>query len=835
MLPPMLRVIVTVASVSSLLTGSGVAPTRAAGTAPVQLVEAYGKLPLHFEANQGQTDRQVKFLSRGAGYTLFLTPREAVMVLRSAPARGTGLAARGVIPDKQTEQTRTPEQTGQTAPSPLASNHEPVTHSVLRLRLLGANPAAPLSGLDELPGKVNYLVGKDPTKWRTHVPTFAKVKQSQVYPGIDLVYYGNQRQVEFDFVLAPGANPNAIRLKVDGADRLEVDAQGDLRLRVAQDSITLQRPRVYQDADGVRTAVSGHYVLQEPNEVRFQVATYDVKRPLVIDPTLVYATYLGGSAFDDGRGIAVDAEGAAYVAGRTFSTDFPTGCTAACTVLDPTLGGTVDNFVTKLNPTGTALVYSTYLGGSSTDGGVGIAVDAEGAAYVTGGTGSTDFTAGCTAPCTVLDSTLGGGDAFVTKLNATGTALLYSTYLGGSGSEGGVGIAVDAEGAAYVMGSTRSRDFTAGCTAPCVVLDATLAGGLSGLDAFVTKLNATGTALLYSTYLGGSGSEGGVGIAVDAEGAAYVTGTTFSTDFTAGCTAPCVVLDATQGEGVFRTDAFVTKLDPTGSALVYSTYLGGNSEDAGTAIAVDAEGAAYVTGRTSSADFTAGCTAPCTVLDSTPRGDFVTKLNAAGTALLYAAFLGGSGAGIAVDAEGAAYVTGRTSSADFTAGCTAPCTVLDATLGGQADAFVAKISHVGPPATLTLAPEAATNPVNTQHCVTAMVQDALGNPTPGITVQFSVTGSVMTSGVATTDPNGQATFCYPGPRRAGTDSITGHADTDSNTVQDSGEPTGTARTAWVRKKAEKDDDDDERNEKKYRKRSDDDDEDDARMRTRRNK
>jgi hypothetical protein len=901
MLPPMLRVILTVVGVSFVLTGSAVAPTRAAGTAKAHLVEAYGKLPLHFEANQGQTDRQVQFLSRGSGYTLFLTQREAVLALRARhpsavnrdpkdldqksddPSRLTGLAPRPPVGSRITDH---------------ASRE--FDQSVLRMRLVGANPAAPLSGLDELPGKANYFVGHDPTKWRTNVPTYAKVKQSQVYPGIDLVYYGNQRQVEFDFILAPGADPTAIRLSLQGAEGLKVDEQGDLLVRVQGGEVRLAAPHVYQEDQGTKRRVAARYLVEEAKDrepqtsnsapvlVRFQVAAYDVKRPLVIDPTLVYATYLGGSSDEEGRSIAVDAEGAAYVAGRTFSTDFPAGCTAPCTVLDPTLGGTVDYFVTKLNPTGTALVYSTYLGGSSTDeelpaiavdaegqayvtgrttsgdfptacspapctvldatfgggptpspadafvtklnatgttllystylggsgsdAGLGIAVDAAGAAYVTGSTGSTDFTAGCTAPCTVLDSTLGGGDAFVTKLDPSGSALVYSTYLGGSGSEGGVSIAVDAEGAAYVMGSTRSRDFTAGCTAPCVVLDATLAGGLAGLDAFVTKLNATGTALVYSTYLGGNGDDFSRSIAVDGAGAAYVTGHTFSTDFTAGCTAPCVVLDATQGEGSFPTDAFVTKLDPTGSALVYSTYLGGNSEDTGTGIAVDAAGAAYVTGGTSSTDFTAGCMAPCTVL-GTPPGGFVTKLNAAGTALLYAAFLaGGSGAGIAVDAAGAAYVTGR-AGPNFTAGCTAPCTVLDSTLDGGADAFVAKISHVGAPATLTLAPEAGTNPVETQHCVTATVHDALGNPTPGITVQFSVTGSVTTSDIATTDPNGQATFCYPGPRRAGTDSITGHADTNNDTVRDSGEPTGTARTAWVRKKAQKDDDDDDDNTK----------------------
>src|SRR5207302_1442323 len=254
---------------------------------------------------------------------------------------------------------------------------------------------------------------------------------------------------------------------------------------------------------------------------------------------------------------------------------FTAGCKAPCTVLDATLKGGSDAFVTKINAAGTALVYSTYLGGSRDDAGSGIAVDAAGAAYVPGTTFSHDFTAGCTAPCTALDAALSGSmDAFVTKINATGTALVYSTYLGGSSFDWGNGIAVDAARAAYVTGGTSSTDFTAGCTAPCTALDGTLSGFM---NAFVAKINAAGTALVYSTYLGGSGTDVGSGIAVDAAGAAYVTGSTSSTDFTAGCTAPCTVLDGTFGGGF--QDAFVMKINAAGTALVYSTYLGGSGDD----------------------------------------------------------------------------------------------------------------------------------------------------------------------------------------------------------------------------------------------------------------
>src|SRR5438552_3680930 len=530
-------------------------PATAAPEARVS--ETYGKLPLHFEANQGQTHQDVRFLARGGGYSLYLTAGEAVLVL--------------------------------TKPNPDATQAR-ATPVVVRMSVVGAAPKPLVSGLDELPGKANYLIGK-PVKWRTNVPTYAKVHYREVYPGIDLVYYGNQRQLEYDFVVSPGADPERIVLGFQGGERLEINAEGELVLHAAGGAIRQRVPVIYQEIDGVRTKIEGRYVLKDAHRVGFQVAAYDQSRPLVIDPTLVYFTYLGGSVGDGGYAIAVDAAGAAYVAGSTASADFTAGCTAPCTVLDATLDFT-DAFVTKINAAGTALVYSTYLGGNSSEEGVGITVDAAGAAYVTGLTQSTDFTASCTAPCTVLNGTLRGyQDAFVTKINPTGTALVYSTYLGGSGCDDGEGIAVDAAGAAYVTGLTQSADFTAGCMAPCTVLDGTL-GGFR--DAFVTKINAAGTALVYSTHLGGSSFEDGNGIAVDAAGAAYVTGVTQSADFTAGCTAPCTVLNGTLGG--FR-DAFVTKLNATGTALVYSTYLGGSSDQGGFGIAVDAAGAAYVTGE----------------------------------------------------------------------------------------------------------------------------------------------------------------------------------------------------------------------------------------------
>jgi hypothetical protein len=419
------------------------------------------------------------------------------------------------------------------------------------------------------------------------VPTYAKVKYAAAYPGVDLVYYGQSRQLEYDFVVAPGADPTAITLSFEGIDHIDVDAQGDLVLSTAGGSLRFQKPIVYQEEDGRWQSIAGSYVRTGPHQAGFRLAAYDLARPLVIDPVLSYATYLGGSGRDDGLGIAVDAAGQAYVTGFTVSADFPT-----VHPLQPTLNGG-DAFVAKLTADGSALVYATYLGGSyDFEFGTGIAVDAAGAAYVTGQTGSADFP---TTPGAFQTTLAGGGDcggrpcddAFVVKLTADGSALVYATYLGGRSTDRGTGIAVDAAGHAYVTGLTTSADFPTAHP-----LQPTLGGGVG--DAFVAKFTADGSALVYATYLGGSGYEFGTGIAVDAAGHAYVTGSTNSADFP---TTPGAFQVTSGG------DAFVAKLNATGSALVYATYLGGSCGDGGTGIAVDAAGAAYVVGITTSADF----------------------------------------------------------------------------------------------------------------------------------------------------------------------------------------------------------------------------------------
>ena len=334
-----------------------------------------------------------------------------------------------------------------------------IEQTVLHMKLVGANPAPRVVGLEKLPGKANYFIGNDSTKWRTNIPTYAKVKYENVYPGMDLVYYGNQRQLEYDFVVAPGTDPKIITLGFEGADKLEVDAQGDLVLYADGGEIRLHKPLVYQDIDGVRQAIAGSYVLfpqtpdprlqtldARPQQVGFQVAAYDFNRPLIIDPVLSYSTYLGGSGGDSGSDIAVDFSGNAYVTGSTSSLNFP-----LMNPLQTTNRGSNDVFVAKLNPTGTALLYSTYLGGSSHDFGNSIAVDASNSAYVTGSTASNNFPTASPLQPAFAGGALVVGDAFVAKLNATGDVLVYSTYLGGSGADGGNSIVVDASSNAYLV------------------------------------------------------------------------------------------------------------------------------------------------------------------------------------------------------------------------------------------------------------------------------------------------------------------------------------------------------------------------------------------------
>lgn len=592
----------------------------------------YGKLPLGFEANAGQTDGQVKYLARGRGYSVFLTDNAAVLTLASTAA-----------------------------PAPIADR-------VIRMKLVGANAKARVSGGDELSGKTNYFIGNDPSKWRTQVPNYAEVKYADVFPGVDLVYHGNQSgQLEYDFVVAPGADPSAIRFAVAedriGATRsahrapLRVGANGDLVVKIGGSEIRFNKPVVYQiDRGAQRIVTQGRFVLTASHHVRFALGPYDHSKTLIIDPALVYSTYLGGSSLDQGFGIAVDSAGNAYVAGYAGSTDFPTANPL------PNLPVT-GAFVTKFNPAGSALVYSTYLGGTGPSQANAIAVDSAGNAYVTGQTRATDFP---TVNPVQPTNTFNNQDAFVTKLSADGSALIYSTYLGGNtpdpedgGGQAAWGIAVDSSGNAYVTGNTQDTDFPT--VNPLQATNKTSAP--SSGTGFVTKYNAAGSALIYSTYLGGSAQDTPAGIAADSSGNAYVTGQTISADFpTANAFQPAC--DGCPG----AISAFMTKINASGSAFVYSTYLGGSDTTESIAIAADASGNAYVTGTTTATDFPT-----VNALQATNHGNgdaFITKMNPNGSALIFSTYIGGStgqdvGRGIAVDSSGNVYVAGSTGSTDF--------------------------------------------------------------------------------------------------------------------------------------------------------------------------
>jgi Big-like domain-containing protein/beta-propeller repeat-containing protein len=629
--------------------------------AQARILDSYGKLPLSFEANYGQTDVRVKFLSRTSEYTLFLTGDEAVLALSGKKASTDKAKVAGVAHNLHSD--------------PAA----PKAGGVLRMRLHNANPAAKVTGLDELAGTSNYFIGNDPTKWRTNVPTYAKVKYKGIYSGIDLVYYGNQRQLEYDFVVAPGADPHRITFDVLGAKRIRRDKHGDLAFKMSEDEVRWHKPVVYQEKDGTRQEIAGRYAIRDKNRVGFEVAKYDASKPLYIDP-LIYSTYLGGSGTDYDYGIAVDSAGNAYVTGSTQSSDFPT-----MNPLQPAIAGGQNAFVSKLNPSGSALVYSTYLGGSGGDLGYGIAVDSAGNAYVTGVTESGDFP----TMNPLQPANAGNADAFVSEINSAGSALVYSTYLGGSALDIGFGIAVDSAGNAYITGETCSINFPT--VHPLQGYNAGGAGSQCG-DVFVTEINAAGSALTYSTYLGGSLSDHGNGIAVDSAGNAYVTGSTQSIDF------PSV--NPFQGAITSEQNAFVSKLNPLGSALVYSSYLGGSGSNFGYGIAVDSAGNAYVTGWTCSTNFPVTPGAFQTTYAGAICGSvgganaFVTKVNPSGSALVYSTYLGGSGGDqgfhIALDSADNAYITGSTASTNFPT-----MNPLQPTYGGGGDAFVTELNPSG--------------------------------------------------------------------------------------------------------------------------------------------
>jgi len=665
---------------------------------------SFAALPLAFEANEGQTDPQVKYMARGNGYTLFLTSGDAVLSFASAsssvPSRPKEMMQRRLL--GYSRKTKRLIRRSQPQSRPIRSSM-----ASLRMHVVGGQSHAQIVGSRQLSAKANYIIGNDPSKWHRGVPRYARVSYQDVYPGIDLTYHGQQNQLEFDFVVAPGSTPGPIQLSFSGASRMTTDAAGNLAVATSAGDLTLNKPVAYQERDGVRQLVDARFILKANHQVGFELGSYDRTRELVIDPSLSYATYLGGTMEDVGFGITVDAAGDSFITGHSDSPTFP-GFSG--TVIGHS--GGFSAFVTELDPTG-ALVYTTFVGGSGDDLGAAIAVDSTGAAYVAGITSSqTDFPATAGA---VQHSSGGGGstcgtagtapclDGIVFKLDPTGAILLYATYLGGSNDDEAFGIAVDISGNAYVAGDTFSTNFPLHNPLSSILNNGVGANGSD--DAFVAELNPTATAFVYSTYLGGNFSDFANGIAVDGSGNAYVTGETLSADFptTTGAFQPTCGTDThcNAAGGVVFSDAFVTKIN-AGGTLGYSTYLGGSSDDTGTAIAVDSSGNAYVTGETtdSNTSVATGDFPVTTGAFQTNYGNgsaaagsnaFVTKLNPAGSGLTYSTYLGGSTAdvavGISLDSFNEAYITGTTLSVDFPS-----VNPFQSALSGVSDAFITEVN-----------------------------------------------------------------------------------------------------------------------------------------------
>jgi hypothetical protein len=658
-------------------------------------------LPLYFIENRGQADRKVHFIAQGPGQRLIFTSREAVLSLR----QGKGKVAN------------------------------------IHLTPVGMQDGIKIQALDPQEARFNYLLGKDQSRWRTDVPSYGAVLYREAYPGIDLKFYGSNRQLEYDLIVRPGADLSRVKFRYGGVAGLKVDREGNLAVKLRGGGELMQKkPVVYQEIDGQRVAREGRFRLLKPGgaEYGFTVASYDKTRPLVIDPVLVYSTYLGGSGDDNISGVAVDQQSNVYVTGATNSIDFPgypaegdgyypfvvklnaagTGLVYATVfgdasghwtngiavdkagnayvagnaqnsglplIPDPpicTYQGGEDAFIIKLNDTGNTMLYSSYLGGTANDIAWSIAVDDAGQAYLTGTTTSSNFKV---TPGALQESSLraeGQITGFVSKINTAGTALVYSTYLGGSLEDNPTGIAVDDSGNAYVTGQARSStDFTT------LMPMRPWAGGPT--DAFIAKLNTDGTAMLKFTYLGGSSADGGNNVALDKAGNIYVTGYTASTNF-----PPVNAFQNSKGGGTH--DAFAAKIDTDWSGLVFSTYLGGSLQDSGQKIAIDRAGCAYVMGATQSgSNFPIkNSLQPYRAISSSFASIFVTKFSPSGRLLVYSTFLGGSLESIsslyslAVDQTGNAYVAGGTRSTDFPT----KNALYPTFLGGYADGFVTKIA-----------------------------------------------------------------------------------------------------------------------------------------------
>jgi hypothetical protein len=677
--------------------------------------EAGTAVPMGFETNRGQADADVKFVGRGDGFGVLLKTDEAVLALHSRKQKAGGESRRR---------------------SEGSSDESSSVHRVT-MRIEGANSTPFVSGVQEQVARANYFIGNDPSKWIQDVETYSGVSYSDVYRGVDLMFHSNARQLEYDFTVAPGGNTDDIRLRFEGVDDLVLAKEGALILHTPAGELRHERPIAYQEKDGSRLPVAAAFKQLTDGAIGFQVGAYDQTRPLVIDPVLLYSTYAGGSASDFGRAIAADGEGNAYLVGDSFSSDFlfrasttnsdvfvgrlstdglfltysffggaknesatglvvdGSGNVYLCgTTESPdfpqvnsvgsALQGTSDAFVIKISADFVMFFYSTLIGGSGQETGVSVAIDSMGSAYISGRTTSQDF------PLVgAIQPVYGGGDsdAFVSKISPDGKTLVYSTYLGGSGTEDLMersGISVDATGNAYVTGDTQSTNFPLNNA-----LQPAKSGNASTSDGFVSVINPSGSGFVYSTYLGGANDDFGLGIGTDPSGNAYVCGSTKSTSFP-GSTSTRT--------STTTSDAFVAKLNPSGSAISYLTFIGGaNGNEAANAIAVDSVGRAAIAG--SAGDGMTTVHSIQSFFRGGPEDALVARLGTIGS-VEFSTYLGGSGDDVALGvaiapsgpAQGYVYVTGSTDSQDFlTLGA------LRSTNAGARDIFIAKMDTTGTP------------------------------------------------------------------------------------------------------------------------------------------
>ncbi len=657
--------------------------------AKVATLTTYANLPVSFEPNRGQASAGTLYLARGNGYLLSLEASRSRIMLRNK--------------EKSAE---------------------------ISSQLVGSSKSPRLEALDPLPGHSSYFRGQDPAKWVTGVPNFARIRAAAVYPGIDLIYYGNQNRLEYDFVVEAGADPSVIRLRFDGVRSLRTDADGNLILSTPAGDIIQQKPDIYQTVGGKRQPVAGRFEIQGRRTVAFKLASYDRSRSLVIDPVMVYSSFLGNGYQDEGNGVVADAAGNLYLVGDTYS---------------PTYGDS-DVLIRKIAPDGSGYVYIADIGGSDNDYGTGIAVDPNGSVYVGGYSASVDFP----LANAFQNGNAGNNNAIVLRLDPTGSTLIFSTYIGGSNDDRAMGLALDSQGDVYLTGGSASADFPTSTGAyqvqnraysnggvNCFVVEfdsqgngifSTYIGGTSedianaiavdpqgnsyitgqtnsgnypqvnntfqhsqhgGFDAFITEISSDATHFVWSTFAGGSSDDFGYGIAVDAVGNTFVVGTTTSPDFPTDN-----AYQRTYQGGA--SDAFVMAYSPNGTNLIFSTFFGSHGTDDGNGIALDSNDNIYIAGDTDSDQFpvTAGAIQP------TRKGNVdgvFAMFTPTGQQLTYSTFFGGSGndtsSSVAVDQYGNAYLTGLTQSFDFPLTSGAAQTTPG---GGMQDAFFAKIGFSNP-------------------------------------------------------------------------------------------------------------------------------------------